>query len=431
PAAGGATARFFAELGAKVIVTDKKSQDLLSPSLKQLVHLPIEFHLGGHHLVDFLNAEIIFKGPSVPWTLPEIVAAQRKNIPIEMELSFFAKYCPAKIIGITGTRGKSTTANLIFQILKQSGFSVYLGGNLPGISTINFLKTLDKKDFIVMELSSWALSGFHRGKISPHISVFTNFYPDHLNYYKNLADYLYDKKAIFMYQGCGDYLIVNKELKKFIAGFKTNQNIIFFDKNSFPYNLKYLKGSHNQENAAASLQVAKILEIDEKKAVKIISQFKGLPFRQEVVGRKNGVTFINDSTSTTPIATVKAIENFSHKPIYLILGGNSKNLPFDTLAIKLTTVKKIILIAGSFTQEILPTLKRRFPEKLTQVYYQLKPAVLRAYQSAKSENGESYVLFSPAATSFSMFNNEFERGKEFNRIVNKILNPKSEIQNKL
>lgn len=423
---GEGVAKFFCQLGAKVLVTDKKNQPQLQSSIDKLRQWPITFHLGGHHLADFINADIIFKGPSVSWELPEIIEALKKNIPVEMELSFFAKYCPSKIIGVTGTRGKSTTTNLIFQLLKHSGFSVYLGGSLPGVSTINFLKTIKKKDFIVMELSSWALSGFHRSRISPHISVFTNFYPDHLNYYKTLEDYLYDKKAIFMYQKQGDYLIVNKSLKNFISTFRGDQNIIFFDKNSFPYSLKYLKGEHNQENAAAALMAAKILGIDEKNAIKIITQFKGLPFRQEIVGKKEGVIFVNDTTSTTPIATVKAIENFSQRSIYLILGGNSKKLPFDILISALTKIKKIILIPGSFTEEILPTLKTKFPEKLTQVYSQLKPAVLEAYQLAKEEGKESYVLFSPAATSFSLFNNEFERGEEFNKIVKEIISSNSQ-----
>jgi len=115
--------KFFCELGAKVTVTDKKNKAQLFQSINQLKQLPVKFHLGGHRLEDFVKADIILKGPSVPWDLPEIVAAQKKGIPIEMELSFFASHCPSKIIGITGTRGKSTTTNLVYQVIKKAGFT--------------------------------------------------------------------------------------------------------------------------------------------------------------------------------------------------------------------------------------------------------------------------------------------------------------------
>jgi len=374
---GVGIARFFADLGANVTVTDKKPKEKLLQSINRLSDLPVNFHLGGHQLSDFLEADVIFKGPSVLWSMPEIVEAEKKGIPIEMELSFFASVFPGKIIGITGTRGKSTTTQLIFNLLKLSDFSVYLGGGLPGISTTNYLKTLTENDWVVMEISSWALSGFHRKKISPHIALFTNIYPDHLNYYKNMDEYLYDKKAIFVYQKESNYLIINSSLLDSVPNFFytrvslrqgrgpleskkkfVTSSTIFFSKKDFPNKLKYLMGDHNLENAAAALQVAKILKINERKAVKIISSFKGLPFRQEIVGEKNSVVFVNDTTSTTPIATIKAIDSFKNKKIILILGGNSKNLPFNTLIKRLIEVEKIVLLAGSFTDQILDILKR-------------------------------------------------------------------------
>jgi UDP-N-acetylmuramoylalanine--D-glutamate ligase len=415
---GVGVAKFFAELGAQVTVTDKKTKEQLSQSIDILEHLPLTFHLGGHRLSDFLAADVIFKGPSVPWDLPEIFAAQKKGIPVEMDMAFFAKHCPAKIIGITGTRGKSTTTYLIDNILKKLGYPSYLGGSIPQISTLDYLKTLTANDFMVMEISSWALSGFHRKKISPHIAVFTNFYPDHLNYYKNMDEYLYDKKAIYLYQKPEDYLTVNKSLLSIIASSHPTGVQIPFTATDFPGELKFLKGEHNRENAAAALSVSKVLNLDEKKTIEVICSFKGLPFRQEVVGQKGKVTFINDTTSTTPTATIKAIKSFSDKPIYLILGGNSKNLPYDVLIDELNKIKKIILLAGSFTDEVLPILKNQFPDKSTQVYDDLKQAVIKAYELAKSEGG--YVLFSPGATSFAMFNNEFERGAEFNKVVKKL-----------
>ncbi len=426
---GVGIAKFFAQLGAKVTVTDKKTEEQLFRSIERLKGLNIEFHFGDHKVEDFLNADVIFKGPSVPWTSGPLVQAQNKGIPVEMEMSFVVENYPGKVIGITGTRGKSTTTHLIYNLLRESGFKVSLGGGLPGISTIDCLKEADENSWLVAELSSWALSGFHRKKISPHIAVFTNLYPDHLNYYKNLDDYFYDKQAIFQYQKKEDYLIINKILKSIVLDSRLRGNDIWFDKNDFPYKLINLKGDHNLENAAATLKVAEILKIDKNKAVVIISKFGGLPYRLQIVGQKGNITFINDTTSTTPIATIKAIDSLKDKKIILFLGGNTKNLPSEQLINRLNNVDKIILLAGSFTDENLSILKEKYLDKLIGPFDNLDKAVEEGYRIAKAldprlrgdDNREIVLLFSPGATSFAMFNNEFHRGDEFNRIVKKII----------
>lgn len=421
---GVGIAKYFADLGARVTVTDKKSEKQLSPSIEALKDYPITFHLGKHQVKDFLSSDVIFKGPSVLWSTPEIVAAEKKGIPVEMELSYFASRFQGKIIGVTGTRGKSTTTSLIFNLLKLSNFPVYLGGGFPGISTINYLKILNKNDWIVAEISSWALSGFHRKKISPHIAVLTNIYPDHLNYYNNMNDYIYDKKAIFLYQKKEDYFIVNENLKNFdsepLQGKQARMTT--FSKKDFPHELVYLKGDHNLENAAAALKVSEIVGIDRKRAVNIISNFQGLEYRQELIGEKNQVCFVNDTTSTTPVATIKAINSFKDKKIILILGGNSKNLPAEELITELKKVEKIVLLAGSFTDQILEKLHSLYKNRLSdKVYNNIDKAVKKAYEEAKKFKEESCVLFSPGATSFAMFNNEFHRGEEFNRVVKTLL----------
>jgi len=408
-------ARFFSELDASITVTDLKSKEILQPSIEKLKDYQINFVLGKHNLQDFLESDYLFKGPSVRWDNPNIVAAQKKGIPIFMESSFFAGVCPAKIIGVTGTRGKSTTSKMIFDVIKANGKSVYLAGNVPNVSTISLLNHLTEDDYVVLELSSWQLAGFHAQKISPDVAVFTNFYPDHLNYYETMDDYLYDKEAIYLYQKKENSLIVNENLKgkiKIPPG-----NTIYFSASDFSEKLEFLKGSHNLENAAAAYKVAEVLGLDKETSLKTLINFNGLPYRQQIIAEKDNVIVINDTTSTTPVAAVYALDSFSDKSVVLILGGNAKKLPYDNLINKLSGVKKIVLLAGSFTDEILPVLTSKYPEKLSGPYDRLEPAIEKGLALAYDLKEKCYLLFSPAATSFAMFNNEFHRGDEFNKIV--------------
>lgn len=411
--------RFLSELGAKVVVTDLKSEKDLSPSIEKLKKYKILYTLGQHKLEDFLNANVIFKGPSVPWDLGELAEAQKRGVPVEMETSFFAARCPAKIIGVTGTRGKSTTTQMVFEILRQSDRSVYQAGNIPQVSTIELLNSVKKDDVVVLELSSWQLSGFHRRKISPHIAVLTNFSPDHLNYYKSMEDYFYDKKAIYLYQKKEDYLFANRALESTIKKDSPASKVKFFDKNDFLCNIS-LQGEHNKANAAAALFVSSLMDVDRDEAINIISNFQGLPYRQQLVRKIGKVSFINDATSTTPVATITALNSFQQKPIVLILGGNSKGLPINQLIESLNLAQKIVLLKGTMTDELLEALKEEHADKFTLIYDDLDHAVEEAYRKAKDLGKECLVLFSPGATSFAMFKNEFHRGEEFNRIVSQL-----------
>lgn len=419
---GVGVAKFFAELGSQVSVTDKKTKEQLQESISALSSYNINYTFGEHKLDDFLEADVIFKGPSVSWDMPEIVKAQEKGIPIEMEAAFFVEHSPATVIGITGTRGKSTTTSMIYEGLMRTGKKVFEGGNIPNISTISLLKEVSAEDYIVLELSSWALSGFHRKKISPHIAVFTNIYPDHLNYYKSMEDYLYDKKAIYLYQKEKDFLIANKSLQSSIEKDSVLSTIHFFTKDDFQGTFKHnLQGDHNKENAAAALMALKRAGMDESRALNSIEDFYPLSFRQELLSKVDDtIQFVNDTTSTTPVATIKAIEAFSDKPMVLILGGNSKGLPTQDLLSSLEKVKKIVLLKGSFTDEIMGELKKHYAGKISEVFDDLKEATQRSIEWAKEFRTPCYILLSPGATSFAMFKNEFDRGEQFNEIVKSV-----------
>lgn len=415
---GAGVAKFFANLGANVRATDLKTADTLSTTLESLRDLQITYTLGKHKLEDFLWADVIFKGPIVPWELPELVAAEKNGTPIEMELSFFASHCLSPIIGITGTRGKSTTTAMIYKILHDAGKSVHLAGSIPQLSTIELLEKIKKDDAVVMELPSWPLSGFHRKKISPKIAVFTNLYPDHLNYYKSMEEYFYDKSAIFLYQKPGDDLIINSSLETSLKDLPINSKIHFFSKESYTGPKLLLPGEHNRENAAAAEKAALTFGINITKIHNTLASFTGLSYRIETILDTDKLTVINDTTSTTPVATMTAIETFKDRKIILILGGRDKNLPYDGLLPKLQNVHSIVLLKGSFTDKILPSLQSLYPDKLSPVYDDLRDAYKAARKTCETiTDTKPLILFSPGATSFAMFNNEFHRGSSFNTIV--------------
>lgn len=418
--------KFLTHYGAIVTVTDLKSEEKLKKSIDALSNFSITFHLGAHTMNDFLQADIIFKAPKMRWDAPEIVAAEKKGVRIEMETSFFASMCPAPIIGITGTRGKSTTTHMIYEALQTGGKTVHLAGNIPQSPAIDLLTRIKKEDIVVLELSSWQLSGFHRKKISPHIGVFTNLYPDHLDYYHNMDEYFYDKSAIFAYQKKEDTVIANESLKNKVMPLLHGQHALFVTNDTFPAPLVNVFGDHIKQNAGAAFQAVKAVGIDDAKAIESISHFKGLSSRQQKVGEKNRILFINDTTSTTPIATEIALNTFHDYRIVLILGGNAKKLPYADLLKRMNKPESIVLLAGSFTDQILPQLKQTFPDKISEPFTDLLPAVTKAYEQAveiqtKYPGEKVVVLFSPGATSFAMFNNEFHRGELFNSIVQTIL----------
>jgi UDP-N-acetylmuramoylalanine--D-glutamate ligase len=401
---------FLAECGAKVLVTDLKTEKELAPSIKKLrKYKNIEYVFGEHRLEDFENKDFILKGQGVPLDSIYIEHARKNGIPIEMDESLFAKLAPGvKIIGVTGTRGKTTTTVLIYEILKLAGLKVHLGGNILGTAALPLLKKVKAGDIAIFELSSWQLQGFGEAKISPHISVFTNFMPDHLNYYKNdLKKYFEDKSYIYKFQNKEDVLVLCPSMKNLVKGAKgriINTNIKNIPK---AWRIK-LKGRHNLENIICAVEVARNLGIKESVIKKAVESFGGVPGRLELVKEIRGIKIYNDTNSTTPSATIVALESFKEKVI-LILGGMDKGIDVSMLnKILPQKTKKIFLTPGSGSEKI--NNKKAQIEKVEN----LKEAVNKAWKVAKK--GDT-ILFSPGFASFNMFNNEYDRGDQFMKIV--------------
>jgi UDP-N-acetylmuramoylalanine--D-glutamate ligase len=447
-------AKFLAECGADLIITDLKKAEDLAPTLKKLSkYKGIKYVLGEHRLEDFKDRDFVLKAAGVPLDSPYINEAKKNNIPVEMDESLFTKIVfgchsgvgrnPGKIkmdpvlqrddrkngvriVGITGTRGKTTTTYLIYEILKKNenklGCKVYLGGNIKGLATLPLIKKVKPKDIVVMELSSWQLQGFGDSCISPNISVFTNLLPDHLNYYlKTSKDeveatqkYFDDKAKIFCNQKKDNYIVLNnsikKEIKRRYKG-KIESKIIMTDESQIKGWKFKVKGEHNIQNILQAIEVAKILGINIKDIKKVVENFSGVEGRQEFLREYKGIKIYNDTTSTTPDATImalRALGDLKKKNIVLIMGGADKNLDMSGLVKEIPKYcKKVVMLTGTGTEKLEGKIEALLVKDL-------KASLLEALKASKK--GDILVL-SPAFASFGMFKNEFDRGDQFVKLV--------------
>ncbi len=421
-------AKFLAELGAELTITDLKTALVLAPSIKQLSKFKnIRYVFGEHKLADFKNRDMVIKSAGVPLGSPYIAEAKKNKIPVEMDASLFAKFTPATIVGITGTRGKSTVTHILEHILNPAyPKHIFVGGNVRGMATLPLLKKTKVGDIVVLELDSWQLQGFGDAKISPHIAVFTNFLNDHMNYYKGSMDkYFADKANIFKYQKEDEVLVASEQaVKEIKARFKglVKGDAFIARKSIVPKSWKIkIPGEHNIENVACAILVARELDVAENIIKKGVESFAGVPGRLELTRTVGGVKYVNDTTATTPDgnrAALLALSDKNKKNIVLIAGGNDKELDFVGMA-KLVhkTVKGLVLIEGTATEKLLAMIPNRTSYPVI-IVDNMKDAVVAAREYAR--RGDT-ILLSPGATSFGIFKNEFDRGDQFVKIVKKLV----------
>ncbi len=443
---GVGTVKFLSEIGAKVTVTDIQSEEKLKTSKEKLKgYKNIQFTFNQHRTEDFTNADMIVKSPPIPWSNKHIKLALEKNIPVEVDSSLFFKLCPCPIIGITGTKGKSTTSSLIYEILDKAGKNPVKVG-IGQISVLDKLLKIKKNNLVVFELSSWRLSALGKYELSPKIAVFLNIYPDHLNYYKSFDSYLRDKKFIFKNQNTKDICVINRDVPEFSSFeqeipseiiwfskkrlekpksvFQDEGKIFFNDGVDIKEIIKTANVSSLEKyeigNILASIAVALSQGVKIDTLRETISNFKGIPHRLEVVADIEGVKYINDTASTTPESAIFGINSFS-KPIILIAGGADKNLNMDKLAKAiLEKTRRTILLKGKATDKIVQAVKKILPEGF-ETRIEIVDSMDQAILSAKSiaEEGD-IVLLSPGAASFGLFDNEFDRGNKFKEAVEKL-----------
>jgi len=438
---GVGDAVFLAENGADIIVTDLKTEEELKESVEKLRRFTnVTFHVGGHDRADFQDRDFILKGPTVPIDSPYLAEARKNGVPIKMSASWFAEISGIPIVGVTGTRGKSTTTQLLYEIIKAAGLEVLLGGNVRGVSTLALLPNVTENSIALMELDSWQLAGFGEIGLSPQVSVFTTFFPDHLNYYgsihltnaqdgeqgratslttgKAMDAYLEDKAQIFLNQKSDDTLIVSTQVAPILKekyGKKIISRVIVADLTKFPkgWTLQ-IPGEHNKLNAMCAIEAARALGIDDELSQKALAEFKGMSGRLELVREVRGVKIYNDTTATTPEATLAALHALrqgSAQNLILIMGGADKGLDMSTLTVELSKCKKVLLLSGTGTDRI----KIELPD--TMIYHSVSDALRAALAIADAGD---IVLFSPAFASFGMFKNEFDRGDQFVKLVQEL-----------
>jgi UDP-N-acetylmuramoylalanine--D-glutamate ligase len=412
--------QFLSKMGAEVTVTDLKTAEELKSSVLALKgYKNIIYVLGEHRYKDFEDKDFILKGQGTPLDSTYISHARTHGIAIEMDESLFAKLAPeVRIIGITGTRGKTYTTELIYHILKQAKKRVHLGGNIKGTAALPLLRKVKPGDFAVFELSSWQLQGFGEAHISPEISVFTSFMPDHMNYYKNDTElYFGDKAEIFNHHTEKDVLIVRPGMRDLVLG-KAKSKLIVASAHDVPavWELK-TPGEHTRENTACAIAVARHLKIPETTIKKAVLSFKGVPGRLEFVKKYKGVSIYNDTCATTPEATVaglKALAPLSKDgKVILLAGGTDKALETTNLSQAIPLfAKQTVLLSGTGTNTLKSELSRDkivFTEESD-----LKKLVKKGLSLAKKGD---VLLFSPGFASFGMFTNEYDRGDQFVKII--------------
>lgn len=436
--------RWLLKQGARVTVTDLKKPDELQATLEQIQDPQVELVLGEHRASDFENADLIVRNPGVPRESKFLQLAREKNIPIRMELGLFTELVPrgkAQVVGITGTKGKTTTTLMTGAILKRVNPKTVVAGNLR-VSALELLEQIDADTPVVLEMSSFQLEEFEELKRSPHLAAITNIYPDHLNRYRDMDEYAWAKAQIFLHQSPRDVVCLNfdnglctrlrpKAIGRVIWFSRTraikqgarleHDWLVWNDENGSQKLLPavdLIAGAHNVENALAAIALTKAWGASNEVIAETLREFRGAPHRLELVRQVDGVQYINDTTATAPNATIAALNTLAPRggTIFLIAGGFDKGLTYADMARTIAEKNvRVILLEGSATEKI----ERALHEKNAQAQILFRARDLQqAVEQGKAEaRAGDVVLLSPGAASFGMFANEFERGDKFREIV--------------
>ncbi len=426
---------------ADVTIFDDREEEKLDKNIIEKVQeYGFKYYLGKDNLKNLKGFDLIFRAPSCMPTKPELEEEKNRGAIVTTEIEQLIKRAPCKIIGITGSDGKTTTTTLTYQILKDAGYNVHLGGNI-GIPLFTKLNEIKPNDIVVLELSSFQLMGMD---ISPEIVAITNISPNHLNVHKDYQEYIDAKKNIFRYQDENGILVLNAD-NKITNSFKgeAKGKVIMFSstkklENGFivdngiikecvdgirrhiidTRDLK-LKGEHNFQNVCTALALTKSL-VDTDKAIETIKEFSGVHHRLELVRIINGVEWYNDSASTSPTRGISALNAFNDKEIILIAGGADKNLDYTPIGKPIVEKVKCLILIGQTANKIYEAVKKELELQNKNLDIHMCETFKQSVEFAKriAKPGQ-VVLFSPASTSFDMFKDMYDRGDKFKEEVMK------------
>ncbi|MEN8906518.1 MAG: UDP-N-acetylmuramoyl-L-alanine--D-glutamate ligase [Clostridiales bacterium] len=433
--------KYLCNLGVNVSVFDSAEKTKVSDKIELLKNYNLNYYLGKNYLSNLKSFDVIFKTPIVRPDIPELLAEQQRGAIITSEMEVFLDLCPAEIFAVTGSDGKTTTTTLLYNILKESNYKCWLGGNI-GTPLLDKIDKIQESDKVILELSSFQL---HTMKNSPNISIVTNISPNHLDVHKSMDEYINCKKNIFRYQSKNNLCVLNYDneitrkfaeeshasvilfsrIQKLDYGvYIEDDTIVFREKNkTFPIVKTkdiLLPGVHNIENFLAAISA--VFKYTTPEIIKkVATTFKSVEHRNEFVREFDGVKYFNDSIGSSPTRTIASINSFNDKVI-LITGGYDKKIPYDSLGITLIKKVKLLILIG----QTAPLIENVLMEEIKKhnnihipVYHckTLDAAVLTAKSQAQKNDT---VILSPASASFDMFKNFADRGNKFKDLVNKL-----------
>lgn len=437
---GVATVKYFAERGAKVLVTDKRSREQLAESVAAVEGPNVSFRLGTHDVGDFTGADLVVSNPAVPPDNEFLAAARVAGVPVEAEMNIVFKRCRAPIVGVTGSNGKSTTAALIAHILKTAGAKVRLGGNI-GRSLLGDAEKISPREIVVLEISSFQLEYLHLDKLSPHVAVVMNVQPNHLDRHKTMKAYAEAKRHLVEHQTGRDFAVLNADDARVRAMAKaTDAKTVFFSvekrlrqgvwldgdsircvrgaKEAVIGGLERMKliGIHNRQNACAAIGAVLVFGVEQRAIERALRTFKPLPHRLETICVRRGVRYVNDSIGTNPHSVAAALACFDGDVI-LVAGGAPKDIPYDVMLPGIVEKVKLLLLIGRAAHEIESAVRkvsRRKPDIVQAGTLEKAMAIVRR----RAQKGDT-VLLSPACASFDQFRNFEERGERFASLARK------------
>ena len=416
--------KYLKDAGAEVTAYDKRTKEQLGEIYDEMCKLGVKTVLGENYLEN-IEGEIVFKTPGLRFDHPSLIKARENGATVTSEMEMFFEVCPSKIIAVTGSDGKTTTTTLIYEILKKSGYTVWLGGNI-GNPLLCDAEKMKKGDIVVLELSSFQL---HTMKKSPNVAVITNITPNHLDMHKDYQEYIDAKKNIMRYQKNDDTLIVNaandvtakigKEAKGKLLDFSSKKDAYMSLKdgvilrNGKPVlNVSDIKipGMHNVENYMAAIAATEGLANDEA-ILEVAKTFGGVPHRIELIRKLDGVSYYNSSIDSSPNRTINTLKVFDKKVI-LIAGGKDKNIDYADFFAFVSKRGGVYLIATGENAEKLTRAAFANGFFDTDTARDLKEAVKKAFA-----RNASAILFSPMAASFDRFVDYVARGKAFEEAI--------------